>query len=95
MLSRKLFRTNCNRVRLVRRRDIFGGVGGIKLHKLRARRQLGRWVERLLGLFGRHLPGCNGGFELHQLCPGDVFGVGRERLFELFGGNLSVIFRRV
>ena len=82
-------------MRLVQRRDIFGDIGCIKLLELRSRRKLGRWVERLLGLFGRHLPGCNGGFELHQLRPGDVFGVGREHLLELFGRNLSSIFRRV
>ena len=63
--------------------------------KLRARREFGRRVQWLLGMFGRHLPGCNGGLELLELRPGDVFCVGRERLLELFGGNLSIISRRV
>ena len=43
---------------------LLGGIGGIELFKLRARRELGRWVQWLLGMFGGHLPGCNGGFEL-------------------------------
>ena len=82
-------------MRLVQRRDIFGDVGCIKLLKLRARRKLGRWVERLLGLFGRHLPGRLRCIELLKLRPGNVFSVGRERLLKLFAGNLSIILGRV
>ncbi len=63
--------------------------------KLRARRKLGRWVERLLGLFGRHLPGRDRHIELLKLRPGNVFSVGRERLLKLFSGNLSSILGRV
>ena len=60
----KLFRIECYIVRLVQRWNICSGIGGIELFKLRARRELGRWVQWLLWLFGRYLPGYNGGFEL-------------------------------
>ncbi len=95
MRSGKLFRTNCNRLRLVRRRGIFGGVGGIKLLKLPTRREIGRWVQWLLGLFGGHLPGRLRCIELLKLRPGNVFSVRRERLLKLFAGNLSIILGRV
>ena len=63
--------------------------------KLRTRRQLGRGVERLLGLFGRHLPGRLRCIALLKLRPGNVFSVGGIKLLKLFAGNLSSILGRV
>ncbi len=97
MYSGKLFfLVKCFRVRLVQRWVVFVGVGVIELFELRERRrELGRWVERLLGLLGGHLSGCIGGLELFELRPGNIFGVGRERLLELLGGDLPGIQGRV
>jgi len=55
---------------------------------LRAWLELGRWVGRLFGLFGWHLPGRVGRLDLPELLGGFILGVGRKRMFELLGGNL-------
>ena len=84
----QLFRCQRKCLRLVQRWNLLGDFGDIKLFELRARGELSRGVERLLGLLGGHLPGRIGRFELPELRPWFILRVGRKCLFGLLSGNL-------